>query len=83
MSLIGPRPVRQDELEKYDWENRDWSVSVKSGITGMWQVSGKHDLDYDKRVALDVCYIRNWTLWLDLIIAVRTARTGLRMEGAY
>jgi Undecaprenyl-phosphate galactose phosphotransferase WbaP len=83
MSLIGPRPVMNDELEKYYSGYEDWYFSVRPGITGLWQVSGKSDLGYGDRVAMDIWYIRNWSLWLDVIIAIRTAKTVLGMKGAY
>lgn len=83
MSLIGPRPVMEDEMERYYAGHEDWYYSVRPGLTGLWQVSGKSDLDYNERVALDVWYIRNWSLWLDLIILIRTVKTVLKREGAY
>jgi undecaprenyl-phosphate galactose phosphotransferase len=71
MSLVGPRPVVPDELERYG-AARVYYLQVRPGLTGLWQVSGRNDLDYDRRVSLDTWYVRNWTLWYDLLILFRT-----------
>jgi undecaprenyl-phosphate galactose phosphotransferase len=71
MSLVGPRPVVPDELELYG-EAKVYYLQVRPGLTGLWQVSGRNDLDYARRVALDAWYVRNWTLWYDVLILCRT-----------
>jgi undecaprenyl-phosphate galactose phosphotransferase len=55
---------------------------VRPGITGLWQVSGRNDVDFASRVDLDVWYIRNWNLWMDLVILMKTAKTVLLKKGA-
>ena len=81
MALIGPRPIVEKEVEYY---GRDYSVfsSVKPGITGLWQVSGRSDTDYARRVALDAYYVLNWSPWLDIWILFRTIGAVLFMRGA-
>ena len=81
MALIGPRPIVEKEVPYY---GRDYTVfsSVKPGITGLWQVSGRSDTDYARRVALDVHYVLNWSPWLDLWILFRTFGAVLFMRGA-
>lgn len=82
MSLVGPRMISQEEVEKYD----QWAMNlmtVKPGMTGLWQVSGRSDLDYDDRVRLDMYYIRNWTIWLDVQILFQTLPAVIRGVGAY
>jgi undecaprenyl-phosphate galactose phosphotransferase len=71
MSLVGPRPVVPDELELYG-EAKVYYLQVRPGLTGLWQVSGRSDVDYARRVALDAWYVRNWTLWYDVLILCRT-----------
>jgi len=82
MSLVGPRMITLEEMDKYGkWR---WNLlTVKPGITGLWQISGRSDLSYDERVRLDMYYIRNYTLWLDLQILWRTVPAVLRRQGAY
>ncbi len=84
MSLVGTRPPTVDEVEKYD--TRHWRrLSIKPGITGMWQTSGRSEItDFDEVVALDKEYIDNWSLWLDLKILFKTVfQVVLRKKGAY
>jgi undecaprenyl-phosphate galactose phosphotransferase len=83
MSLVGPRPVTEDELEKYYKEFSNLYLQVKPGITGYWQVSGRSKVDYETRVAMDVFYILNWSLWLDFFIIIKTVWAVIRGEGAY
>jgi Undecaprenyl-phosphate galactose phosphotransferase WbaP len=82
MSLVGPRPVVEVELEKYG-DDVDYYLHVKPGMTGLWQVSGRNDVDYKTRVALDTWYVRNWSLWNDLVILIKTVRVVLQRDGAY
>ncbi|WP_456436040.1 undecaprenyl-phosphate galactose phosphotransferase WbaP [Thermovibrio ammonificans] len=83
MSLVGPRPVTKEEIEKYYGEFAQFYYMVKPGITGLWQVSGRNNLDYAARVKLDTWYVSNWSLWLDLMILVKTIKAVLKKEGAY
>lgn len=82
MSLVGPRPVVEDELERYG-AARIYYEMTRPGLTGLWQTSGRNDLDYDRRVALDTWYVRNWTLWHDIIILFRTLVVVPARAGAY
>ncbi|MBM3204517.1 sugar transferase [Candidatus Uhrbacteria bacterium] len=71
MSLVGPRPHLPEEVEKYKPHHRQ-VLAIKPGITGMAQISGRSDLDFDEEVRLDIWYIENWSLWLDLSILLKT-----------
>jgi len=82
LSLAGPRPIIDDEVERYKGaEFLLWSV--KPGLSGLWQVSGRSDLSYDERVRLDLYYIDNWSVWLDIRIAVKTVARLISRKGAY
>ncbi len=82
MSLVGPRPALPAEVEAYDDDPRRRLV-VKPGLTGLWQVSGRSDLSWDESVRLDLTYVDNWSLGLDVRIVARTAAAVLRHRGAY
>jgi Undecaprenyl-phosphate galactose phosphotransferase WbaP len=82
MSLIGPRPIIEAEVPKYGHYYKLFA-SVKPGMSGLWQVSGRSDTDYDERVALDVYYIQSWSLWLDMYILFKTVRVAVGGDGAY
>jgi Undecaprenyl-phosphate galactose phosphotransferase WbaP len=82
MSLVGPRPVTDPEIEKYG-ENARRVLTVKPGLTGLWQVSGRSDTDYAERVSHDLYYIQSWSVWLDLWILYRTPGAILKGKGAY
>ena len=82
MSLIGPRPIIDGEVEKYGHHYKLFS-SVKPGMSGLWQISGRSETDYDERVALDIFYIQSWSLWLDVYILFKTFVTVFRGKGAY
>ncbi len=82
MSLVGPRPALPDEVARYDIDPRRRLV-VKPGITGLWQVSGRSDLSWAESVRLDVRYVDNWSLGLDLAILARTVKAVLAHRGAY
>ena len=71
MSIVGPRPIVKEELEKYG-ESINQVLSVKPGITGLWQVSGRNNLSYKRRVYLDCLYVKNINLILDIRIIIRT-----------
>lgn len=82
MSLVGPRMISPAEMPKY----AQWSqnlLTVRPGLTGLWQVSGRSDVSYEDRVRLDMYYIRNWTIWLDLQILFQTPGVVVRGRGAY
>jgi len=81
MSFIGPRPYMLNEKEKIG-EEIDTVLTVKPGITGLWQVSGRSDVNFASRVELDVWYIRNWNLWMDLVILIKTIKTVFLKDGA-
>jgi exopolysaccharide biosynthesis polyprenyl glycosylphosphotransferase len=82
MSLVGPRIITADEMEKYSkWDMN--LLTVQPGITGLWQVSGRSDVSYKERVRLDMFYIRNWSIWLDLQILFRTIPAVVKGDGAY
>jgi lipopolysaccharide/colanic/teichoic acid biosynthesis glycosyltransferase len=82
MSLIGPRMITLKELEKFGkWQHN--LATVKPGLTGLWQVSGRSDLSYEERVRLDMHYIRNHSIWLDLQILFQTIPALLSGRGAY
>ncbi|MCM1320668.1 MAG: undecaprenyl-phosphate galactose phosphotransferase WbaP [Bacteroides sp.] len=82
MSFVGPRPVTQEELEKYG-TNADYILSVVPGLSGMWQISGRSDTGYEERINLDTYYIRNWSIWLDLWIIIKTIWVVVKGKGAY
>jgi Undecaprenyl-phosphate galactose phosphotransferase WbaP len=82
MSLVGPRPIVEAEVPKYGSGYELYS-RVYPGITGLWQVSGRNNTTYQERVTLDEYYVRNWSIWLDLYILIRTFRTVLIADGAY
>ncbi len=82
MSLVGPRPIVEKEIQYY----QDYSLllfRVPPGLTGLWQVSGRTDTTYEERVKLDTRYVREWTLWGDLLIIIRTVPAVLARKGAY
>jgi undecaprenyl-phosphate galactose phosphotransferase len=81
MALIGPRPIVAEEVRYYGDSYRVFS-SVRPGITGLWQVSGRSETDYAKRIALDAYYALNWSPWLDFWILRRTVSAVLSMRGA-
>jgi undecaprenyl-phosphate galactose phosphotransferase len=83
MNFVGPRPVLQEELDRYYKDKAEYYYMVKPGITGLWQVSGRSDTDYESRVALDKWYVLNWSLWLDIVILLKTIKVVLKRDGAY
>jgi len=82
MSLVGPRPIVREELQKYGLE-KSYYLMVRPGMTGLWQVSGRNDVDYETRVYLDAWYVKNWSLWYDLAILFKTIKVVLWRNGAY
>ena len=82
MSLVGPRPPTPGEVGGYqEWHKK--RLDGRPGLTGLWQVSGRSLLSFDETVLLDIYYIENWSLWLDLKILLRTIPKVLSGEGAY
>ena len=83
LSLVGPRPVPQNELDaKFTKAGGALLLSVKSGITGLWQVSGRSDLTTEQRVQIELYYVQNWSFWLDIKILFKTIGAVLRGSGA-
>ena len=82
MSLVGPRPIVQAEVEKYG-EVYEVYKQIRPGMTGYWQVNGRSDTSYDERVTMDRFYVTNWTPWLDMVIMIQTIRVVLVGKGAY
>jgi lipopolysaccharide/colanic/teichoic acid biosynthesis glycosyltransferase len=82
MSLVGPRMMTDVELEHYG-RHRDFVLSVKPGLTGLWQVSGRQDVSFNRRVELDIAYLKNSSLWKDFVIICKTFRVVFNGEGAY
>ena len=80
MSFIGPRPPIIDEVKQYELKHLK-RISVKPGITGLWQVSLRQDNDFDRWVAKDIEYIENWSLWLDIKIILKTVKEVIGMTG--
>jgi lipopolysaccharide/colanic/teichoic acid biosynthesis glycosyltransferase len=82
MSLVGPRIISPEEMPLY----QQWGtnlLTIRPGITGLWQVSGRSDVSYEERVRLDMYYIRKWTVWLDINLLVRTIPAAIKGKGAY
>lgn len=83
MSLVGPRPLPLRDVERFQTMHFI-RQEVLPGITGLWQVSGRSDIEnFEDGVKLDITYIENWALWLDLKILLKTVRVVLRHTGAY
>ena len=82
MSLVGPRPIVPQEIERYEGHERDF-LSVKPGITGLWQVSGRSEIEYPQRKYLDLLYVKNKSLFLDFKILLKTIVTVVRKSGAH
>ncbi|MFO1242201.1 MAG: undecaprenyl-phosphate galactose phosphotransferase WbaP [Rickettsiales bacterium] len=82
MSLVGPRPIMPGQ-ENYYEDDFVYYESVRPGITGPWQVSGRNALTFKERVALEVCYARNWSLWMDIVIILKTIPALLKKENAF
>ncbi|HWL71795.1 MAG TPA: exopolysaccharide biosynthesis polyprenyl glycosylphosphotransferase, partial [Geminicoccus sp.] len=82
MSLVGPRPVVSEELARYG-DNLPYYFECTPGLTGLWQISGRNDVDYRRRVHLDCWYVKNWSLWYDLVILLKTIPIVVLGRGAY
>ena len=83
MSLVGPRPFPSYHLQGFDTDFREFRRKVPPGLTGLWQVSARSDGDLKVQELLDVYYIRNWSLWLDIHILARTVGAVVMLKGAY
>lgn len=81
MSLVGPRPIVNAEVEKYG-DHICYYHDVRPGVTGLWQVSGRSSTSYERRVNLDVWYVKNWSLWHDMVIMLKTIPAVLLRDGA-
>ncbi|MGA9068878.1 MAG: sugar transferase, partial [Terracidiphilus sp.] len=82
MSLVGPRPIVDNEISKYD-EAYFLYQKVTPGLTGLWQVSGRNKTSYEERVAFDTYYVRNWSVWMDFYLLAKTVGVVLTGDGAY
>lgn len=82
MSLVGPRMISPAELDKYG-TFKDLLLAVKPGLTGYWQVNGRQTVGYDERVRMDMYYVKNWSLAMDIKILMKTPYAVLTREGAY
>lgn len=82
MSLVGPRPIIEKELERYAGDV-DYYLMAKPGMTGLWQVSGRNDVDYETRVYFDAWYVKNWSMWNDIAILFKTIGVVVKRDGAY
>ena len=83
MSLVGPRPVVHQELSEYYKGDNSYYLLVRPGLTGLWQISGRNLTNYEQRVHLDSWYVRNWSLWGDIMILFRTLPVVISRRGAY
>jgi exopolysaccharide biosynthesis polyprenyl glycosylphosphotransferase len=81
MSLVGPRPPLLAEVDRYDWLYRR-RLSIKPGITCLWQISGRNEITFKQWMEMDKAYIENWSLWLDIQILVKTIPAVLFSKGA-
>ncbi len=82
LSLVGPRPIVEEERARYA-DNISTFLALKPGLTGLWQISGRSDIGYSERVKLDIYYVENWSLWLDITILFKTVLSLLKAKGAY
>jgi lipopolysaccharide/colanic/teichoic acid biosynthesis glycosyltransferase len=82
MSLVGPRPALPCEVEQYDDRLRE-RLSVKPGLTGLWQINGRHELSFDDYARYDLAYVHNWSLLLDVMVLFATVPALIRRRGSY
>lgn len=82
MSLVGPRPIIDKEVERYK-DGYYYYKLVLPGVTGLWQVSGRSEVNYADRVRLDEWYVKNWSLWYDIVILIKTIGVVIKRNGAY
>jgi lipopolysaccharide/colanic/teichoic acid biosynthesis glycosyltransferase len=81
MSIVGPRPIVPQERDRYQ-DNLRYYLAVRPGLTGLWQISGRSECSYHERVALDVQYVREWSLTKDCVILLRTVPAVLNQRGS-
>ena len=81
MILVGPRPPLPEEVVEYT-SNQRRRLAIKPGITGLWQVSGRENINFDEWIELDLYYIYNWSLWMDLTILLKTVGVVFGRRGA-
>ena len=81
MSLVGPRPIVESEVARYA-EDITYYYETRPGLTGLWQVSGRSETSYERRVQLDTWYVKNWTIWHDLAILAKTLPAVWKRRGA-
>jgi exopolysaccharide production protein ExoY len=79
MSCVGPRPIIAEEIGRYGRHWKDY-VRARPGLTGAWQVSGRNRISYRRRVALDIHYVRRWSVWRDLGILLKTIPAVLKTD---
>ena len=82
MSLVGPRPLLPNEVERYSSYIEDYKL-VLPGLTGVWQVSGRSDTTFEERVIMDSWYIHNWSVWIDIVYLLKTVLVVMKSKGAY
>ena len=82
MSLVGPRPLLPNEVERYSSYIEDYKL-VLPGLTGVWQVSGRSDTTFEERVIMDSWYIHNWSVWIDIVYLLKTVLVVVKSKGAY
>ena len=82
MSLVGPRPMMTNQSELYGDSYKEYT-QVAPGITGLWQVSGRNRTTFARRAELDTEYIQRWSVWLDILILIKTIKVVLWQDGAY
>jgi len=83
MSLVGPRPLELPVLERFDPGLKERRERMRPGMTGLWQVSGRSEMDLDALAVLDAQYVEHWSLWIDLEILARTPAAVLTRRGAF
>jgi lipopolysaccharide/colanic/teichoic acid biosynthesis glycosyltransferase len=82
MSLVGPRPIMENQVRQYGDKIATY-YSVRPGLTGLWQVSGRNLISFEERARYDLHYVRNWSIWLDIYILARTIWVVFSREGAF
>lgn len=82
MSIVGPRPILENEVDLFGTSINEY-LTVRPGITGVWQVSGRNETSFQRRVYWDSWYVRNWSFWGDIVIIIKTLRVVLGGSGAY
>ncbi len=80
MSLVGPRPMTEQQVAEYG-ERFTAYIRMRPGITGLWQTNGRNETTFVERARLDAWYVRNWSLWRDFVVLVRTVREVLMLRG--